>query len=82
MELLELIITVLALNTDALADGLAGLALPVVVTFIGIVAVVFLASGRAAQLAGFLAVAAIVVMLITTPEVITNVGQWLGGLLT
>jgi len=74
MELLTLAV----INTDALTDAGRGIALPVILFVLTVGSIIFAMQGRAAGLVGFLIVGVIIVMLVTTPEVLERTGQWMG----
>jgi len=81
MEMLELL-SVLALSSDGLVTEARGFFLPIILLVVGLAGVGYLAAQRMSGLVGFLLVAVLVVSILTTPQMIENIGRWLGTTLT
>lgn len=75
------LLVIAQVSSDGLVEALRGFLLPIVLLLVGVGAVVFLVSQRASALVGFLVVAVVVVALLTTPELVQDFGEWVGGLL-
>jgi hypothetical protein len=78
---IEVTTVIAQIETEALAEAIRGLVLPLVLVIIGVAAIAFLFTNRATGLIGFLAVGIFVVFLLTNPEVITDMAEWFGELI-
>lgn len=69
-------------NSDSLVDGLRGFLLPIVLLAVGVGAIAYMFTQRASGLIGFLAVGILVIAVLTTPDLLQNMGEWIGSLLS